>query len=429
MIDINLIKSNPEILKSALLNRNKPDVTDKLLELYNNYTNTITELQNAREERNKLTDSFAKAKKDNDSKTIQELSKKLNELKSKIFLLEESEINNQNKYKELLYTIPNIPDNDCPIGKDETSNRVLKKVGNPKKFTFKPKEHNALGENLGLMDFKRATKIAGARFVFLFNDLCRLERALADFMLDLHKKNGYTEVYVPLIVQSNAMFGTGQLPKFEEDLFKTTIGTYLIPTAEVSLTNLYNNEILKESDLPIRITAYTPCFRSEAGSAGKDTTGMIRQHQFTKVELVSITTPYQSKEEHERMTSCAEEVLEKLEIPYQRVLLSTGDMGFSSEKTYDLEVWLPGQNKYREISSCSRCNSFQAKRMNTRYKNEKTKKNEFVHTLNGSGVAVGRCLIAVMENYQQEDGSIAIPTVLQKYMNGQKVIENKSNMK
>ncbi len=422
MIDINLIKNNPEILKKALLNRNKPDITNELLEIHSEYLNIINKLQNAREERNKLTESFAQAKRNKDDGTIQLLSEKLNTLKHSISALETEEIESQNKYKDLLYTVPNIPDEECPIGKDETSNKILKKVGIPKEFNFKPKEHNELGEQLGLMDFKRASKIAGSRFVYLFGDLCRLERALAQFMLDLHRKNGYKEVYVPLIVQSNAMFGTGQLPKFEEDLFKTTVNTYLIPTAEVSLTNIYNNEILKEEELPIRVTAYTPCFRSEAGSAGKDTTGMIRQHQFTKVELVSITTPSQSKEEHERMTSCAEEVLEKLGLPFQRVVLSTGDMGFSSEKTYDLEVWLPGQNKYREISSCSRCNAFQARRMNTRYKNLKTNKNEFVHTLNGSGVAVGRCLIAVMENYQQEDGSIAIPTALQPYMNGQKVI-------
>ncbi|MBR1944586.1 MAG: serine--tRNA ligase [Alphaproteobacteria bacterium] len=423
MIDINLIKSSPEILKNALLHRNKHDVTDELIELHNKYLTITTQLQNVREERNKLTEEFAKAKKTNDNNRIKQLSEILNKLKSEISSLEESEINNQNEYRELLCTIPNIPDEECPIGKDETSNKVLKQVGTPKQFSFKPKEHNELGETLGLMDFKRASKIAGSRFVFLFGDLCRLERAIAHFMLDLHRKNGYKEVYVPLIVQSNAMFGTGQLPKFEEDLFKTTINTYLIPTAEVSLTNIYNNEILKEEDLPIRLTSYTPCFRSEAGSAGKDTTGMIRQHQFTKVELVSITTPEQSKDEHERMTCCAEEVLTKLDLPFQRVLLSTGDMGFSSEKTYDLEVWLPGQNQYREISSCSRCNTFQARRMNTRYKNEKTKRNEFVHTLNGSGVAVGRCLIAIMENYQQEDGSISIPTVLQKYMDGQTIIK------
>ena len=424
MIDINLVKANPKILKNALLNRNKKDVTDELLALHNKYLNTINELQAAREDRNRLTDEFANAKRSNDTTTITSLTDKLNELKTKISLLEVDETNNQNNYKELLCTIPNIPDVECPIGKDETSNKVLKKVGIPRQFSFKPKEHNELGEKLGLMDFKRAAKIAGSRFVFLFEDLCRLERALAQFMLDLHRKNGYKEVYVPLIVQYNTMFGTGQLPKFEEDLFKTTLNTYLIPTAEVALTNIYSNEILKEEDLPIRVTAYTPCFRSEAGSAGKDTTGMIRQHQFTKVELVSITTPDQSKEEHDRMTCCAEEVLEKLELPFQRVLLSTGDMGFSSEKTYDLEVWLPGQNQYREISSCSRCNTFQARRMNTRFKNTKTKKNEFVHTLNGSGVAVGRCLIAVMENYQQEDGSIVIPSVLQKYMYDQKVIES-----
>ncbi len=267
-----------------------------------------------------------------------------------------------------------------------------------------------------MMDFEKSARIAGSRFVFLFSEIARLERALAQFMLDIHtKENGYTEVYVPLILEQEAMFGVGQLPKFEEDLFKTTIGSYLIPTAEASLTNIHNGEILSETDLPLRYTAYTPCFRSEAGSAGRDTVGMLRQHQFGKVELVSITTPEQSVAEHERMTECAEGILKKLNLPFRTVVLSTGDMGFSSEKTYDLEVWLPGQDKYREISSCSRCNNFQARRMNTRYKNETTGKNEFVHTLNGSGIAVGRCLIAVMENYQQKNGTIEIPAVLIPY--------------
>jgi seryl-tRNA synthetase len=276
-----------------------------------------------------------------------------------------------------------------------------------------------------MMNFERATKIAGSRFVFLFGELARLERALAQFMLDIHtRENSYTEVYVPLILEKHAMFGVGQLPKFEDDLFKTSLGSYLIPTAEASLTNIFHNEIINEDDLPLRFTAYTPCFRSEAGSAGKDTAGMLRQHQFGKVELVSITTPDQSIEEHERMTECAEGILKKLELPFRTVVLSTGDMGFSSEKTYDIEVWLPGQGKYREISSCSRCNSFQARRMNTRFKNKSTKKNEFVHTLNGSGLAVGRCLIAVLENYQNKDGSINIPSALVPYFGGDVIRPN-----
>ena len=267
-----------------------------------------------------------------------------------------------------------------------------------------------------MMDFEKSAKMAGSRFVLLFNKIAKLERALAQFMLDVHtKENGYTEVYVPLILNSSCMFGVGQLPKFEEDLFKTTIGSYLIPTAEASLTNIHRESILQESDLPLRYTAYTPCFRSEAGSAGRDTAGMLRQHQFGKVELVSITTPDLEIEEHERMTSCAEGILKRLELPFRTVCLSTGDMGFSSEKTYDLEVWLPSQNMYREISSCSRCGTFQARRMNTRFSNTKTGKNEFVATLNGSGVAVGRCLIAVMENYQQNNGTIVIPDALRPY--------------
>ena len=424
MLDINFIKANPEYLRKALNNRNKLDITDELLNLHNKYLSSVTKLQQLQEARNKLTDDFAIARKNKDNIAIDELTEQLSKLKSDITELNITVESTKSKYESLLITIPNIPADECPIGPDENSNQVIKQVGIPRQFSFEPKEHYELGEAMGYMDFKRAAKIAGSRFVFLFADLARLERALAKFMLDLHRKNGYTEVYVPLILESHAMFGTGQLPKFEEDLFKTTLNTYLIPTAEASLTNIYNNEILKESDLPFRFTAYTPCFRSEAGSAGKDTTGMIRQHQFSKVELVSITTPYQAIDEHERMTTCAEEVLTTLELPFQRVLLSTGDMGFSSEKTYDLEVWLPGQNKYREISSCSRCGSFQARRMNTRYKNEQKKKNEFVHTLNGSGVAVGRCLVAIMENYQQEDGSIVIPDALVPYFDNQKVIKN-----
>lgn len=412
MLDISLIKTNPDILHNALKHRNSKDVTDELLSLYDEYLNLVKEQQNFQEQRNKYTELFLQAKQS--GQNIEELKEKITDIKQNISRLNAQTTVAREAYENLLISIPNIPVGECPIGIDESANNVLKQVGSPKNFDFKPKQHYELGGNL--MDFERATKIAGARFVFLFGELARLERALAQFMLDLHRKNGYTEVYVPLLLSKQAMFGTGQLPKFEDDLFKTTVDSYLIPTAEASLTNIFNNEILKEDCLPLRFTAYTPCFRSEAGAAGRDTTGMIRQHQFSKVELVSITKPEQSEAEHERMTLCAEEVLEKLELPYQRVILSTGDMGFSSEKTYDLEVWLPGQNKYREISSCSRCNSFQARRMNTRFKNTITKKNEFVHTLNGSGVAVGRCLIAIMENYQQENGSILIPSALRPYL-------------
>ncbi len=419
MLDINLIKSNPDILRTALKNRNSKDITDELLELHNKYLDLVNNLQNLREQRNKLSEKFATAKRNKEDTT--DLSNELANIKQSMADITPKVEHAKSDYETLLVSIPNIPSEECPVGIDETANKVLKKIGTPKQFDFKPKEHYELGGKL--MDFDRATKIAGSRFVFLFGELARLERALAQFMLDCHRKNGYTEVYVPLLLSGQAMFGTGQLPKFEEDLFKTTVNSYLIPTAEASLTNIYNNEILKEENLPLRFTAYTPCFRSEAGASGRDTSGMIRQHQFGKVELVSITTPAQSKSEHERMTLCAEEILEKLELPYQRVLLSTGDMGFSSEKTYDLEVWLPGQGKYREISSCSNCNSFQARRMNTRFRNVTSGKNEFVHTLNGSGLAVGRCLIAVIENYQQDDGSIAIPNVLRPYLCNVQIIE------
>jgi seryl-tRNA synthetase len=291
-------------------------------------------------------------------------------------------------------------------------------VGTPPRFGFEPKPHDELGARLG-MDFERAAKLSGARFVVLWDQLARLERALVQFMLDLHtREHGYTEVAVPYLVRESALFGTGQLPKFGEDLFVTTAGLWLIPTAEVSLTNLVAGEILPESALPIRVTAATPCFRAEAGAAGRDTRGMIRQHQFDKVELVSITTPEGSRDEHERMTACAEEVLKRLGLPYRVVTLCSGDTGFAAAKTYDIEVWLPGQQRYREISSCSNCTDFQARRMNARYRPGDDGRPRFVHTLNGSGVAVGRALIAVLENYQQADGSILVPEALRPWMGG-----------
>ena len=414
MVDINFVRKNPGILDNALKNRNKDPVETKLLDLDEKSRASQTKLQELQQERNKNSEAFGKAKAKGDN--VGELQQRMEVLKKE--MAEMTEVVNKSKaeFMELLATIPNIPSDECPVGVDENANVEIRRFGTPRQFDFKPLEHHELGANLGMMDFEKSARIAGSRFVFLFSEIARLERALAQFMLDIHtKENGYTEVYVPLILEQKAMFGVGQLPKFEEDLFKTTIGSYLIPTAEASLTNIHNGEILSEKELPLRYTAYTPCFRSEAGSAGRDTVGMLRQHQFGKVELVSITTPEQSVTEHERMTECAEGILKKLNLPFRTVVLSTVDMGFSSEKTYDLEVWLPGQDKYREISSCSRCNNFQARRMNTRYKNEETGKNEFVHTLNGSGIAVGRCLIAVMENYQQKDGTIKIPAALIPY--------------
>jgi seryl-tRNA synthetase len=302
---------------------------------------------------------------------------------------------------------------------NEDENREVRVVGTPTKLSFTPKEHYQLGEDLGMMDFETAANMSGSRFVVTSGQIARLERALAAFMIDVHTlEKGYLEVSPPVMVRDKALFGTGQLPKFEEDLYKTGEDQYMIPTAEVPLTNLVRESILDEADLPKRFTAHTLCFRSEAGSAGKDTAGMLRQHQFAKVEMVSITTPEQSDEEHERMTACAEEILKRLELPYRVMVLCSGDTGFGARKTYDLEVWLPGQKTYREISSCSTCGDFQARRMKARYKPAGEKGNRFVHTLNGSGLAVGRTLIAVMENYQQEDGSIAVPEVLRSYMRG-----------
>mgnify|MGYP002693762853 CR=1 FL=1 len=327
------------------------------------------------------------------------------------------------KIETFLAALPNAPADDVPDGPDESYNVEIRRWGEPRAFDFKPLEHDELGVKLGQMDFEQASKVSGARFVYLRGDLARLERALGQYMLDLHtEKHGFTEMEVPLLVSGDAVYGVGQLPKFEEDLFKTRDGFYLISTAEVSLTNYAADKILDEDSLPMRVTALTPCFRSEAGAAGKDTRGIIRQHQFYKVEMVCITTPEKSWEEHEYMTKCAEEVLQGLNLPYRVVCLSAGDMGFSSRKTHDLEVWLPGQNKYREISSVSNCWDFQARRMNARCKTKNQKGTRYVHTLNGSGIAVGRTLVAVMENYQRQDGSIVIPEALRKYMGGKEVI-------
>jgi seryl-tRNA synthetase len=340
-------------------------------------------------------------------------------LKDKMAEAEASEQALAKELEAILATQPNLPADDVPEGLDEKSNREERVVGGKPNFAFAPKQHFEIGEGLGLMSFEDAAKLSGARFVVLKGGLARLERAIAQLMLDLHTGElGYTEVSPPFLVRDTALFGTGQLPKFAEDQFKTEQGLWLIPTSEVPLTNLAADEIIDETALPWRFTALTPCFRSEAGAAGKDTRGMIRQHQFLKVELVSIAHPDHSDDEHKRMTNCAEEVLKRLGLPYRVITLCTGDMGFSAQKTYDIEVWLPGQNAYREISSCSNCGEFQARRMKARCRKAGEKGTRFVHTLNGSGLAVGRTLVAILENYQQQDGSVAIPAALRPYMNG-----------
>ncbi len=375
-------------------------------------------------------EAIEKEKKDISKSKDKTLFKKSKELTFELDKLTDSQKKIKTELDNLLSNIPNIPHEDVPNGKDENDNVEVLKTENIRKFDFKPKSHYELGENLGMLDFDLATKTTGSRFVFVKNHLALLERALSNFMLDTHiNKNGYQEISPPLIASDNTMYGTGQLPKFENDQFEIKFDEgsdrkFLIPTAEVILTNIVKDKIVDQSHLPMRFVASTPCFRKEAGSYGKDTKGMIRQHQFYKVELVSIVEKENCLEELERMTNCATDILDKLELPYRKVILCSGDMGFSAEKTYDIEVWLPSENKYREISSCSSCSTFQAQRMKTRYKNT-NKETVFVGTLNGSGLAVGRTLIAVLENYQQKDGSIVVPKVLREYMNNLELISQK----
>jgi seryl-tRNA synthetase len=424
VFDIKWIRDNADAFDAGLKKRGLKPLSKSLLELDEARRVHLTKLQDAQSRRNAASKEIGKAKASKDEATANKLMAEVAELKEVIQQGEEEERQLDAKLRDELSGIPNLPLEDVPLGKDEKDNKEVRKVGTPPKFAFKAKQHFEIGEALGLMDFETAAKISGARFVILKGALARLERALAAFMLDLHTgENGYSENIVPLLVKDQAAYGTGNLPKFAEDLFQTTNGFWLIPTAEVSLTNFARESTLDEEQLPLRLTAHTPCFRSEAGAAGKDTRGMIRQHQFSKVELVSITTPETSLAEHERMTSCAEEVLKRLGLPFRTILLCTGDMGFASRKTYDIEVWLPGEDTYREISSCSVCGDFQARRMNARYKPKVGGKPEFVHTLNGSGLAVGRTLIAVLENYQQADGSVVIPDVLVPYMGGLTKIE------
>jgi seryl-tRNA synthetase len=417
MHDLRAIRENPEAFDRGLARRGLEPISPTVLDLDSRRRAAQTQLQEMQARRNEAAKEIGIAKRE--GRDAQPLLDEMAQLKERLPQVEEEEKALGTELDRLLATIPNLPADDVPEGPDETANVEIRRWGEPKDIP-NAKQHFELGEALGLMDFEAAARMSGARFTVLKGPLARLERALADFMLDIHTGvHGYTEIAPPLMVRDNALFGTGQLPKFEEDLFRT-VGTdhFLIPTSEVPLTNLVNDQIVATEELPYRYTALTPCFRAEAGSAGRDTRGMIRQHQFWKVEMVSVTAPDQSEAEHERMTQCAETILQRLGLPYRVVTLCTGDMGFSARKTYDIEVWLPGQNMYREISSCSNCGDFQARRMKARCRPKGEKQTQFVHTLNGSGVAVGRCLIAVLENYQQPDGSILVPEALRPYMRG-----------
>ncbi len=418
MHNIKDIRDNIDNFKNIIKSRNVSIDLDQILDLDKNNRKLIQEKE-----------TFEQEKKEISKKQDKSLFAKSKEISEKIITINKEQSLIKNELDNLLSSIPNLPLEDVPIGVDENFNKEILKSGTISKFSFKPKSHYELGENLKMLDFDLATKTTGARFVFVKDQLALLERAIANFMLDTHTQiNGYKEISPPLMASDSAMFGTGQLPKFENDQFEIKVDEksgrkFLIPTAEVILTNVVRDQILNIKDLPMRLVALTPCFRKEAGSYGKDTKGMIRQHQFYKVELVSIVENNKCLEELERMTNCATMILEKLKLPYRKIVLSTGDMGFSAEKTYDIEVWLPSENKYREISSCSSCGSFQARRMKSRYKN-KNNETAFVGTLNGSGLAVGRTLIAILENYQNSDGSITIPEALKPYMNNLEKISN-----
>ncbi len=423
MHDIKFIRENPAAFDEGLKRRGLNAMSKEILGLDLEWRTATQRLQEMQSLRNDASKKIGQAKAAKNEAEAQRLMAEVAALKEGVPATELRVRESEEAVNELLSAIPNLPAADVPDGLDETANKEIRRVGEPRAMNFAAKQHFDLGEALKLMDFENAAKMSGARFVLLKGQLARLERALGNFMLDLHTGTfGYQEVVPPILVRDQAMFGTAQLPKFRDDQFGTTNGYWLIPTAEVSLTNQVREQILDESALPLRFTAWTPCFRSEAGAAGKDTRGMIRMHQFSKVELVSITTAEQSNAEHDRMTGCAEEVLKRLNLPYRTLVLSTGDMGFAARKTHDIEVWLPGQNAYREISSCSNCGDFQARRMDARYRAAGEKGTRFVHTLNGSGLAVGRTLVAVLENYQQADGSIAIPDVLKPYMGGLDVI-------
>jgi seryl-tRNA synthetase len=418
MFDIKWIRDNSRLLDEGLARRGMAPVAAVLLELDSRHRAAQTQFQTLQQQRNEASRSIGDAKKKGEN--AEAAIKQVAQIKEQIRKVEDEMRRLARELDDRLSGLPNLPAPDVPDGADESANIVLRSWGEPPAFDFEPLEHFDIGEALGMMNFDAAAKLAGARFVILSGGLARLERALAAFMLDLHTlEHGYREVSPPVMVRDEALFGTGQLPKFAEELFRTTNGYWLIPTAEVPLTNLVAGQIVDEADLPLRFTALTPCFRSEAGAAGKDTRGMMRQHQFLKVELVSITHPDCSDDEHEALTRAAEEVLKRLELPYRVVALATGDMGFAAAKTYDLEVWLPGQGRYREVSSCSNCGDFQARRMKARFRQRGEKGTRFVHSLNGSGLAVGRTLIALLENHQRADGSVAIPEALRPYMGGE----------
>lgn len=417
MLDLKWIRENPEAFDAAMKRRGLPPQSEGLLALDADKRKIQTDMQEVQARRNAAAKEIGKAKASGGDADA--LIREVADLKGAAQDLEARERELQADLDAALSVLPNIMKDDVPDGASEDDNVELRRVGDIPEFEFKPKEHYELGDALGMMDFETAAKLSGSRFVVTSGQIARLERALAAFMVDVHTlEKGYLEVSPPVMVRADAMFGTGQLPKFAEDAYRTGEDQYMIPTSEVPLTNLVRESILSEDELPKRFTAHTLCFRSEAGSAGKDTAGMLRQHQFAKVEMVSITTPEQSDAEHERMTACAEDILKRLGLPYRVVVLCSGDTGFGARKTYDIEVWLPGQDSYREISSCSTCGDFQARRMKARYRPEGEKGTQFVHTLNGSGLAVGRTLIAVMENYQQADGSIRIPEALVPYMGG-----------
>jgi seryl-tRNA synthetase len=417
MLDIKLIRSNPEKVKEALEKRKEKINLDEILELDQKRRELLSETDSLKEKRNTVSEEIGKLKREKTDAqekilAMREVSTKIKELDTQMKEIEE-------KINNVLLEIPNLPHESVPVGEDEKDSVEVRKWGEPREFDFTPLPHWDIGEALNILDFERGAKVASARFTVLKGMAAKLERALINFMLDLHtNEHGYKEIFPPFLVNSETMTGTGQLPKFESDLFKCENGLYLVPTAEVPLTNLHRQEILNDDDLPLYYAAYTACFRKEAGSYGKDVRGLIRQHQFNKVELVKICRPEDSYQELETLTINAEEVLKRLEIPYRVIVLCTGDMGFSAAKTYDIEVWLPAQGRYREISSCSNCEDFQARRAMIRYRSKEKEKVNFVHTLNGSGLAVGRTLIAILENYQQKDGSVVIPDVLRPYVGG-----------
>lgn len=427
MLDLKLIREKPEWVKERLKTRGQEYPIDEILELDKKRRELIRKVENLRYLRRENSEKIGRLKKLGEELQVKILSEKVKNLGEELRFLEEELKEVENKIFYQLSLLPNIPHESIPIGKDETENVVVKIWGEPKTFDFEPKPHWEIGERLGILDFERAAKLAGSRFVVYWEEGALLERALINFMLDLHsKKHNYKEILPPFIVNELTMFGTGQLPKFKDELFKLeNWNYYLVPTAEVPLTNLHKDEILPEEVLPLYYTAYTPCFRAEAGAYGKDVRGIIRQHQFNKIELVKIVVPETSYEELESLLLDAEETLQLLELHYRVILLCTGDLGYASSKTYDIEVWVPGQNRYIEISSCSNCEDFQARRANLRYRPKGGGKPRYVHTLNGSGLAVGRTVMAILENYQQEDGSVIIPEVLRPYMGGIKKITPK----